>query len=213
MAIRDPIIDGTRFSRLVTLSSKKVGRRTWYKCQCDCGTIKEVRSFNLKNGATRSCGCLMRENLVALAVKQTKHGHASYLKASPTYVAWVHLVRRCTKKTDAAWKHYGGRGIRVCERWLMFENFLADMGEKPAGLTLDRFPNNNGDYEPTNCRWATAEQQQNNKRNTRLVTIDGETKSLAQWARVVGITKGSMYARAAKHGEEAAVRLGPRSMA
>ena len=169
-------LTGQRFGRLVVRA--KAGRRDGYvlwSCDCDCGTRRVlVRTGNLTNRAqTTSCGCVKRERLAALASKRleanTKHGHAGRGKTSRAYHVWHDMRARCTNPSDQAYKYYGGRGITVCERWLeSFENFLADMGEPPVGLTLDR-KNNDGNYEPRNCRWVTRKEQAANKRRTTMV--------------------------------------------
>ena len=105
------------------------------------------------------------------------------------------MWRRCTEPTNDRYAQYGGRGIRVCDRWEKFENFLADMGEPPAGMSIDRYPNNDGNYEPDNCRWASAKEQANNKRCSRPVTIDGVTRPITDWIKVVGISKTVLYRR------------------
>lgn len=123
---------------------------------------------------------------------KSKHGHLQEGKQSPTYRSWVMMTSHCTNPNYKQWKDYGGRGIRVCGRWQNFENFLADMGERPAGMTLDRYPNNDGDYEPGNCRWATRKEQAQNRRNhsdARLLRCysgpKGE-KTIAEWAEITG---------------------------
>jgi len=160
-------LKGQRSGRLTVLSraeNDKHGNVRW-NCRCDCGVVKIIYGGSLRCGKTKSCGCLHRE-----AVRL--HGH-SVGAQTPTYNSWCRMVQRCTDPKRHNFKHYGGRGISICERWRGkdgFSNFLADMGERPAGLTLDRYPDNNGDYEPGNCRWATTSQQSKNRRPAKEKT-------------------------------------------
>jgi hypothetical protein len=116
------------------------------------------------------------------------------MSGTPTYVTWVTMRRRCNNKNFAQYPSYGGRGISVCARWDDFENFLADMGYRPDGLTLERI-DNDGDYAPDNCRWATHKEQCNNRRSSRLIEMDGETKTLAQWCEDLGVSYGLVSMR------------------
>jgi hypothetical protein len=169
------------------------GARTVWICRCECGTIARVRSYHLKSGNTRSCGCLEREKLSA---RSAKHGG----KRSPEYMVWCGLKARCYDSKREQFKDYGGRGIKVCDRWLHdFSAFLADMGTRPTPKhSLDRFPDTNGDYEPGNCRWATRPQQARNTRSNVVISFGGETKTLVEWAEDLGINYYTLQARIKK---------------
>lgn len=152
-------ISQERFGTLVAI--EVVGRRpghTLWKCQCDCGHEVVVQLSNLRTGHTRNCGC---SNRAELGIKEL-HGYSG----SRTHHSWRGMLERCRNPHHEAYRHYGGRGIKVCKRWrYSFLNFLADMGERPEGMTLDR-KNVNGHYTKRNCRWATPVEQANNRRNS-----------------------------------------------
>lgn len=162
-----------------------------WDCLCDCGNVKIVRSDHLKGGRILSCGCLFVEKMRAI---KTTHGKTG----SRAYRIWRNMITRCTNSNIAIddWNRYGGRGIKVCDRWKnSFEAFLGDMGEPNQGMSLDRFPDVNGDYEPGNCRWATSKEQCNNKRNNHMVEFNGKTMTIAQWAEETGINHGTILSR------------------
>ena len=150
-----------------------------FRCRCECGNEKIVPRSNLLTGNTKSCGCLK------LRANRLPYRGASRLRE---YQIWKLMRLRCENASDKAFDRYGGRGIKVCERWRnSFSDFLADMGRRPSPQhTLDRI-NNDGDYEPSNCRWATWGQQQNNKRSNRIIAYKGETRTLTEWAALLNM--------------------------
>lgn len=162
-------IAGERFGRLVVLSEadkKKAGSRRRWNCRCDCGTEREFDQRRLTSGQTVSCGCYAKE---MSPKRHVSHGKSRDPEFRTTYVTWKNMKQRCMDPLSVNYKHYGGRGISICDRWLGlsgFENFLSDMGKRPEKKTLDRI-DVNGNYEPSNCRWATAKEQGLNRRNTQ----------------------------------------------
>lgn len=154
-----------RFNRLTVAErapSDKYGNSRW-RCICDCGKERVAKGMELKAGKIKSCGCSKLEATVARNIAGTTHGHTKGGVCSRTFVSWACMRGRCKYPSDKQWKYYGGRGITVCERWESFENFLADMGERPPGRTLDRIDTDKG-YGPTNCKWSTPLEQRANQR-------------------------------------------------
>jgi len=180
---------GQRFGRLIALNRaadhvQPSGKRyVKWLCRCDCGRTKEVERASLRSGKTTSCGCLHKEQL---RERSTKHGHNMRYRTTPLYRVWAAMLKRCRNPKDKGWAHYGGRGISVCPQWHDFSVFLADMGQPPDGLSLDRI-DVNGDYCPANCRWATMHEQSRNKRNNHWVTYNGKAMILADAAKAAGL--------------------------
>lgn len=161
---------GKRFGCWLVLSfgGSNVNKQSVWLCRCDCGTERMVVAQTLRNGLTSSCGC-MKGDLIAVA--KTTHGHSrskrNANRDTRTYMLWQAMHARCAGRSESSRRWYAPRGITVCERWNDFANFLADMGEAPPGLSLDRI-DNDGNYGPENCRWATPKEQVNNRRPTHL---------------------------------------------
>lgn len=160
-------------------------------CKCECGNERELFSSSLISGRSRSCGCWV-SGLVSSA--STKHGHNRISGQSPTYKSWRAMLRRCTDKSHRNYAIYGGKGVAVCRRWLKFANFLADMGERPDGKTLDRIDGNK-DYCKSNCRWSSPMEQANNMSVNRKLTYKGRTQNVAQWSRELGINANTIRVR------------------
>lgn len=172
-------IAGVRFGRLTAMSRVLTGgRHTSWLCVCDCGAEITCLADNLKKGATQSCGCLNDER----RRERKTHGHTQ----TKTYKTWSCMFTRCYNERDKSFRFYGAKGVRVCERWKSFENFLADMGERPDGMTLDRIDSAKW-YGPDNCRWATIADQQRNRSDNVWCELNGARMVRAEVCRVLGI--------------------------
>lgn len=187
-------LSGKQFGRLTVIDkaepyvSPAGYRQTRWLCKCECGTSKVVHAGSLMRGLTRSCGCGIA---IASSLSNTRHG----MEGSPTYSSWSAMWTRCTNARVASFAYCGARGISVCERWRDFACFLADMGVRPSlAHSLDRI-DVNGNYEPGNCRWATHEEQQRNKRSSRKVVFQGESMSIPEAAAASGISAKSLWLR------------------
>lgn len=191
-------VTGQRFGRLVALEWAGKGRRgeTLWLCQCDCGETKAIALRRLRQGTTASCGCLRHELLLQ---RITKHGESTKYVRSTEWNSWSAMIIRCTNPDTSYYADYGGRGITVCDRWMGddgFKNFLEDMGRKPGkDYSLDRFPDNNGNYSPSNCRWATRIEQTNNTRSNVRIECNGAVHTVAEWSRLTGLSHSCIYTR------------------
>lgn len=179
---------GNIFGKLTVLyyAGSRKGRKMWM-CGCQCGSAKVVDGSHLVRGNIRSCGCLQTSHQAS----RSNHG----LSGTSEYAAWNEMLRRCSNPSHISWPNYGGRGITVCERWKDFRNFIADIGAKPSRRhSLDRI-NNNGNYEPGNCRWATVIQQHNNTRTNKRFECNGETRTVAEWSQETGVKYSTIRER------------------
>lgn len=185
---------GRKFNRLLVVSSSSErnpqGLVLW-NCLCDCGTEKLVSGSALKRGRIKSCGCAQLD-----AIKQTCKTNRTHCKSNtPEYMVWRSMKKRCILQSHYSYKLYGGRGISICSRWLVFENFLSDMGDRPSkDHSLERV-DVNGNYEPSNCVWATAKEQANNRTNNIKIDFEGQSMTLANLAVKVGIHRMTIYWR------------------
>lgn len=184
---------GTKFGRLTVVSDKgrhwHGSRRRYWECICLCGKVKIVSETQLVNGYTKSCGCLQRE---AASRIRKKHGQSK----TSEFSIWACMIDRCYRIKNKRWDIYGGRGITVCDKWKQsFSEFLADMGNRPSrNHSLDRI-DTNGNYEPSNCRWATLLEQANNTRTNLFITHDGKTLSLSDWQRILKFNYSTVRSR------------------
>lgn len=182
-----------RYGRLTAISYEMRGGRAWWRCLCNCGKETTVLGASLGNGSTTSCGCLQREVAHNL---RFKHGGVN----TSTYRSWYNMKTRCTYPSHLSYKDYGGRGIKVCWRWLnSYENFLADMGPRPGpGYSIER-KNNDGNYEPDNCKWATRKEQRANQRpRYPLHSLGDRAQTLSAWAKEYGVGYATVYWRMKK---------------
>ncbi len=183
---------GKKFGRLKILLKRPAHKR-FYDCLCDCGQRTTVNIYKVVSGHTKSCGCLRNEKTRLMALK---HGFAANGKILPEYMIWVSMKQRCGNPKNKSFHRYGGRGIKVCEKWMRsFSNFINDVGRRPNPLlTLDR-KDNDGNYCKSNCRWATRKQQSDNSEQQRILTIRGRSNSVAGWERDMGYKSGLISAR------------------
>lgn len=185
---------GQTYGRWTVLSeAQQRGRHRYWICRCECGTESEVAHGQLRSGRSKSCGCWKKEERKNRVV----HGHHRRGKRSTEYRIWDSMRQRCGNPNNMNFHHYGGRGIKVCKRWEKFENFLEDMGKRPAGKTLDRI-DNNGNYTPKNCRWVTQKRQLRNTRRTKFLEFNGKTQSMKDWADELGINYKTLSERIRK---------------
>jgi hypothetical protein len=184
-------IEGKTFGRLTVVGRDDapvaIRRDARWVCRCECGNMITTNSSTLRRGTSTSCGCFRREKL--LQIHQT-HG----MTGTTEFRIWSGMLRRCLNAKVPEYNRYGGRGISMCVRWLVFENFFEDMGQRPPGKTLDR-KDNDGNYEPSNCRWATPREQASNRCNARLIRVNGETKTVLEWAAVLAISPKTIHTR------------------
>ena len=185
-------LTGSRFGRWTVLEYAGRSKRgeVQYKCRCDCGTERVLRRTSLTSGNSKSCGCLSRD---VAKERGTTHGDSK----SRLYRIWAGIIQRCCNDRERyEWEKYGGRGITVCEEWRKYDAFRdwALSSGYSEDLTIDRIKNECG-YNPDNCKWSTMKEQQNNKRNNRRLTWNGETKTVTEWAEIVGIKKTTIKER------------------
>lgn len=190
-------LTGKRFSRFLVVehagkSTTPSCRDHFWRCLCDCGEIVLIAAGPLVSGHAKSCGCRKLESGTAAANKaNTTHG----MRHAPEYYVWHSMLDRCRCLTSRNSKNYGGRGITVCDRWLDFSSFIADMGPRPSSkYSLERI-NNDGSYCKSNCRWATRKEQMRNKRTNRVLTYAGKTMCLAAWSDETGINQDALWMR------------------
>lgn len=195
-------LSGMKFGRLTVICrGPNTGARVAWDCLCECGNSTTVSANKLQNGHTKSCGCFQKQRA---SEANKKHGHSSYPnggKATKEYNTWFLMTRRCSDKAiGPERKDYFLRGIRVCDRWKNFENFLADMGYAPSPKhSIDRI-DNNGHYAKENCRWANPTEQRRNQSRVTLLEFNGKTLTPMEWSKITGICNKRIHARIKIHG-------------
>lgn len=198
---------GERFGHLVVASEPFIWIVKWYQpvchtCICDCGVKTDVLVMRLRSRDTRSCGCVYKRirsqngkaTIHIAQQKNTKHGYTKGGR-KPEYRVWQGIKERCLKPEHKSYKDYGGRGIKICERWMKFENFIADMGDRPSNFYSIERRDNDGDYEPGNCCWVQKRQQARNSRNNHIVEYNGKSQTLVEWSEELGMTFSTIRTR------------------
>lgn len=184
---RTTVLDALRYGRLEIIGeAPKRHGHAHVTCRCDCGTIKEIALASLKRGLTKSCGCYRKER----GPGNKRHGYTD----TRTYKVWLSMRQRCLNPNNPAYSNYGGRGVSIAPEWDSFEQFWADMGDVPDDMSIERI-DNDGNYEPANCRWATRLEQGRNTRKCRPITFQGVTKTITEWAEQFGIEKSTLSQR------------------
>jgi hypothetical protein len=176
---------GKKFNSLTPVEQTRVNGQAGWTCLCDCGEITSVRTGDLTSGGIKSCGS---------PTHRIGHNKTHGMSDSPTYESWGNMKSRCDNPNNPHYHNYGGRGITYSDSWKSFENFLADMGERPEGRTLDR-KDTNSSYSPMNCHWATRKEQQNNLRSSRILVHNGESGTISEWAEKLGIPRKRIASR------------------
>lgn len=186
---------GTRFNRLTPIRRLLTGyQQVTYLCQCSCGSTCVVAGASLVSNNTKSCGCLFRDTVRSFS---RTHGQSN----TRAYTIWASMKQRCLNPNVAAYKYYGGRGVKVCDDWLQFSRFLADMGQPTPRAKLERI-DNNGNYQMDNCRWATSREQSRNTRWNVILSFDGKTMCLKDWSIEVGRNYPTLLTRAKRWGNK-----------
>lgn len=192
---RKPIPEGSVFGKLTIIESlpplPTKMRRFRVKAKCSCGKECIVNEYDLRVGDNKSCGCYSSD----MAKERNKKSAIHKMSGSLTYLTWSRMKARCKDKTRKDYANYGGRDIKVCDRWQKFENFFADMGIKPKNMSLDRI-NSNGNYEPSNCRWTNIKTQNSNRRNVKFILIKDIKMHLSDASKILQISKGAISQRA-----------------
>ena len=180
-------ISNKKFGKLTAIGktdNSSSGKTRWL-CICDCGNKSKVETYKLTIGHTKTCGCS----------KLISHNKTHGLSKTPEYRVWDGIIQRTTNPSCSSFSRYGGRGIGVCDRWLKFENFIQDMGERPnSDLTIERVENNKG-YSPDNCIWDNRINQARNRRSNRVIVIDGRSMVLAEWLEITGLNRSTFHRR------------------
>lgn len=186
------IKSGDKFGRLTVINEElKIGVKRYFKCLCECGKEKKIHIGVLRNGMTRSCGCLVKEN-----IKKVNEGNRVHsMSKDRIYRIWTGMKQRCLNENNDRFKDYGGRGVKLSDEWVIFENFYKDMHETYSkNLTLDRI-NNNGDYCKENCKWSTKKEQSRNMRTNNLISFNGKTLTITQLAEINGLKVKTLETR------------------
>lgn len=183
---------GMAKGNLAVVSVTRVGRGWLCLCKCSCGQVVFMQASRITGYRSRFASC----NINGHRYNGTRvHGHTKRGNNSPTFNCWNSMIQRCHNPLNSSYDRYGGRGVVVCDRWKLFINFLRDMGIRPDGLTLGRI-NNDGNYEPSNCRWETRSQQARNRRSSHFIEHNGQRKTIAEWSEITGLSQKAIQQRA-----------------